>query len=107
KPVSELIGPPRRERVRAYASTLMPNTEDEAARTVSELVERYGFTAIKLGWGPLGQDAAHDVRLARAARAAAGDSVDILIDAGLGYAADSTTAIRVARELEQLGIFWL
>src|SRR5438105_9530932 len=32
KPVCELIGTPRRNRVRAYASTLMPDTEDETAR---------------------------------------------------------------------------
>jgi L-rhamnonate dehydratase len=107
KPVSALIGNVQRTRVRAYASTLMPDTEDEVARKVSELVDRYGFTAVKLGWGPLGQDAAHDVKLARAARRAVGDSVDILIDAGLGYGADADVAVRVARELEQLGIFWL
>jgi L-alanine-DL-glutamate epimerase-like enolase superfamily enzyme len=47
------------------------------------------------------------VRLATAARRAAGNHVDILIDAGLGYGADAETAIRVAREYEQLGIFWL
>jgi L-rhamnonate dehydratase len=62
---------------------------------------------VKLGWGPLGQNPDHDVRLARAARQAAGDGVDVLIDAGLGYGADAQTAIRVAREFEQLGIFWL
>src|SRR5438105_2041282 len=107
KPVSELIGGRRRDRVRAYASTLMPDTEIETARKVSGLIEQYGFSAVKLGWGPLGQDAAHDVRLARAAREGAGDDVDVLIDAGLGYESDADTAIRVARELEQLGIFWL
>lgn len=108
KPVHELLGPaPKRDRVRAYASTLMPDTEDEVRAKVSGLVERYGFTAVKLGWGPLGQDWQHDVRLARAAREAGGDGVDILIDAGLGYGADASTAIRVARELEQLGIYWL
>jgi len=107
KPVSELIGTPQRQRVRAYASALMPDTEDETSHKVSRLIEQHGFTAVKLGWGPLGQDPEHDVRLARAARRAAGDTVDVLIDAGLGYGADAEAAIRVARELEQLGIFWL
>ncbi|MBV9173605.1 MAG: mandelate racemase/muconate lactonizing enzyme family protein [Chloroflexi bacterium] len=107
KPVSELIGGARRDRVRAYASTLMPDTEAETERKVSGLIERYGFTAVKLGWGPQGQDWQHDVRLARAARRAAGDAVDVLIDAGLGYGADVETATRVAREYEQLRIFWL
>jgi L-alanine-DL-glutamate epimerase-like enolase superfamily enzyme len=73
---------------------------------VAELRDQ-GFTAVKLGWGPLGQDPAHDVRLAAAAREAGGDGVEILIDAGLGYGADAATAIRVARELEQLGVYWL
>ena len=30
-----------------------------------------------------------------------------MIDAGLGYVADAATAIRVAREFERLGIYWL
>jgi L-rhamnonate dehydratase len=107
KPVSELIGGPQRTSVRAYASTLMPDTEDETARKVSGLIEQFGFTAVKLGWGPLGQDPQLDVRLARAARKAAGDTVDVLIDAGFGYGADADVAIRVAREFEQLRIFWL
>jgi len=106
EPICELLGTPVRDRVRAYASRLMPDTPEEAAEAVAELVDA-SFTAIKLGWGPLGADAAHDVRLAAAAKQAAGDDVDILIDAGLGYGADAATAITVARELEQLGIHWL
>jgi L-alanine-DL-glutamate epimerase-like enolase superfamily enzyme len=107
KPVSELIGPKRRDRIRAYASTLMPPTERETELKVSDLIARYGFTAVKLGWGPQGQDWQHDVRLVRAARHAAGDHVDILIDAGFAYGRDTETAIRVAREYEQLGVYWL
>jgi L-rhamnonate dehydratase len=106
KPVSELIGTPRHERIRAYASRLMPDTTEEVTEAVAELRE-HGFTAVKLGWGPLGHDPEHDVRLAAAAREAGGDDVEILIDAGLGYGADAATAIRVARGLEQLGVYWL
>jgi L-rhamnonate dehydratase len=106
KPVSELLGTPRHTRIRAYASTLMPDTEDEVRAKVAGLAE-LGFTAIKLGWGPLGQDEHHDVRLVKAARQTVGDGVDILIDAGLGYVADAKRAIWVARELEQLGVYWL
>jgi L-rhamnonate dehydratase len=106
KPVCELIGTVEHDRIRAYASRLMPDTTDEVTEAVSTLREQ-GFTAIKLGWGPLGTDPDHDVRLAAAACEAGGDGVDILIDAGLGYVADAATAIRVARELEQLGVYWL
>jgi L-alanine-DL-glutamate epimerase-like enolase superfamily enzyme len=106
KPVYELLGGAKREEVRAYASRLMPDTPEETAEAVTALCED-GFTAVKLGWGPLGRDPAHDVRLAAAAKEAAGDECEILIDAGFGYGADAKTAIGVARELEQLGIFWL
>ena len=106
KPVSELLGTVRRDRVRAYASLLMPDTVEETSERVTGLREQ-GFTAIKLGWGPLGEDAAHDVLLATAAKEAAGPDVDVLIDAGLGYGDDARTAIGVARELETLGIGWL
>jgi len=105
KPVHELLGGARRDRVRAYASRLMPDTPEETAEAVAELCED-GFTAVKLGWGPLGKDPKHDVKLAAAANEAAGDC-EILIDAGLGYVRDAKTAIDVARELEQLGVFWL
>jgi L-rhamnonate dehydratase len=106
RPVCELLGTPVRSRVRAYASMLMPDTPEETFERVAALREQ-GFTAVKLGWGPLGRDAEHDVRLAAAAKGAAGDGVEIMIDAGLGYVADADVAIRVARELEELGIYWL
>jgi L-alanine-DL-glutamate epimerase-like enolase superfamily enzyme len=105
KPISALLGGVVRDKVRAYASMLMPDTTEETAERVSALRDD-GFTAIKLGWGPLGKDPKHDVRLAAAAKEAAGDG-DVLIDAGHGYVADAKTAIGVARELEQLGVYWL
>jgi L-rhamnonate dehydratase len=72
---------------------------------VTKLTEQ-GFTAIKLGWGPLGRDPRQDVALAAAAVEAANGAA-ILIDAGLGYGRDAKAAIGVARELERLGVFWL
>ncbi len=68
KPVSELLGGRRRDRVRAYASMLMPETEEEVTERVRAL-RAQGFTAVKLGWGPLGRDPDRDVELARAASA--------------------------------------
>jgi L-rhamnonate dehydratase len=106
KPVCELIGTPLRDRVRAYASMLMPEEPSEVRERVSALREQ-GFTAVKLGWGPLGADAGKDVELARAAVEAGGDEFTIMIDAGLGYGSDASTAIRVGNELGELGVFWL
>jgi L-alanine-DL-glutamate epimerase-like enolase superfamily enzyme len=106
KPVCELLGEPRRDRVRAYASRLMPDTPQETHDAVAELRDQ-GFTAVKLGWGPLGRDESFDIELASAARDAGGDGVDILIDAGLGYVDDVDRATRAARGFEELGVGWL
>jgi L-alanine-DL-glutamate epimerase-like enolase superfamily enzyme len=106
KPVCELLGAKQRNRVRPYASLLMPDTERDVEASVERLVAM-GFTAIKFGWGPIGKDEANDVRLARAAKRTAGADVEILIDAGFGYGADAKRAIRVARKFEELGIYWL
>jgi L-rhamnonate dehydratase len=106
KPVHALLGGAKREKVRAYASMLMPDTTTETAERVAKLRED-GFTAVKLGWGVLGRDADHDIALAAAAKEAAGDGVEIMIDSGLGYVADAKTAIRVGRAYEEIGIFWL
>jgi L-alanine-DL-glutamate epimerase-like enolase superfamily enzyme len=105
-PVCEMLGTPVRDRVRAYASRLMPDTTAEVGAAVATL-RSAGFTAVKLGWGPLGRDADHDIALAAAAVAAGGDGFEVMIDAGLGYVADARTAIRVARAYEELGIYWL
>src|SRR5579863_6397103 len=72
KPVHKLLGGSFCDEVRAYASMLMPETEQE----VRELVTRYaeqGFAAMKFGYGPLGKDVRRDVRLASAAKEAAGE----------------------------------
>ncbi|MFN0154899.1 MAG: mandelate racemase/muconate lactonizing enzyme family protein [Gaiella sp.] len=106
KPIFELLGTPYRDRVRAYASMLMPETTTEVAEAVTALREQ-SFTAVKLGWGPLGRDPKQDVALAAAAKEAGGEGVEIMIDCGLGYVADAKTAIEVAREYEQLGIYWM
>jgi L-alanine-DL-glutamate epimerase-like enolase superfamily enzyme len=105
KPVCELIGTPEHTKIRAYASMLMPDTPEVVREKVSALRSR-GFTAVKLGWGPLGQDAGKDVELAAAAVEGAGDGGTILIDAGLGYGSDAKTAIGVAEKLNDLGVFW-
>ncbi|CAB4705339.1 MAG: mandelate racemase/muconate lactonizing enzyme family protein [Actinobacteria bacterium] len=106
KPVYELLGGKKRDKVRAYASRLMPDTPTEVSEAVAQ-VRELGFTAVKLGWGVQGQNADHDIALATAAVEAGGDKVTVLIDSGLGYGSDAKTAIKVARAFEELGIFWI
>ena len=104
KPVHKLFGGSYTDKVRAYASALMP----EKKETVKRMVESYtsqGFTAIKFGWGPLGYDVHFDIELIKTARQAAGDHVEIMIDIGKRYRLKE--AMYVAKALEQLNIYWL
>jgi L-rhamnonate dehydratase len=105
QPVHRLLGGPHRTSIRAYASTLMPETPAATEQVVTGLVER-GFTAIKLGWGPWGRDPDLDVALARAARQAAGDKVELLFDIGLGWP-NADHAIRQVRRLEEYRPYWV
>lgn len=105
RPVSSLLGDPMVKDVRVYASVLMDTEPHEVQDRVSGL-RNAGFTAAKLGWGPLGLDVRRDVELATAARTAAGDAVDLMLDAGCGYASVNE-ALYVADALFDLGYRWL
>jgi L-alanine-DL-glutamate epimerase-like enolase superfamily enzyme len=105
EPIYRLLGGPHRESIRAYASTLMPDTPEETRDVVSGLVER-GFTAIKLGWGPFGRDADLDVALVRAAREAAGNEIDLMFDIGLGWP-NADHGIRQVRRFEEYRPYWV
>jgi L-alanine-DL-glutamate epimerase-like enolase superfamily enzyme len=105
KPVHALLGGRRRERLRAYASTLMPDTPD-AARTVAGELRAAGFHGVKLGWGPLGRDAELDVALVAAAREGLGAEPDLMIDVGLGWS-DVDDAIRRVRAMLPHRPYWI
>jgi L-rhamnonate dehydratase len=104
KPIHKLLGGSYVDKVRPYASALMPDKIEE----VRNAVENYaslGYTAIKFGWGPLGYDIHLDLKLIEAARTTAPDSMEIMIDIGKRYKLKQ--AIQVARACEQMNIFWL
>lgn len=95
----------RRQRLRAYASVLFPDTPKEAARQAAELAER-GFTAVKFGWGVFGRDREHDCAVLGAIRAAIGDRIDLMVDVGRKWTAEE--ALGRAQELfDRFGILWL
>lgn len=104
KPVHKLLGGSYCSKIRPYASALMPYTEDRVIKMTEEYISR-GYTAIKFGWGPLGYDVKKDLRLIEAARKAAGDKIEIMIDIGKRYKLKQ--AMYVAKALEQLNIYWL
>jgi L-rhamnonate dehydratase len=104
KPVHRMLGGSFVDSARAYASMLMPETATETREAVRKYVEQ-GFTAVKLGYGPLGQSVRKDVELAEAAKEAAGSNVEVMIDIGHGYSLKM--ALQAAKEFEDIGIYWM
>src|SRR5437764_5199492 len=103
-PVWKLLGGGFHQKVRCYASSLFGVTP----RETGELARRYrdqGFTAVKFGWDPMGQNAETDRALVREARKGLGSGPDLLIDAGLVW--DSKTALQRAHAFAEHDIFWL
>jgi L-alanine-DL-glutamate epimerase-like enolase superfamily enzyme len=106
RPVHKLLGGARRNRVRAYASTLFRPTPD-AMRRACEFYLAQGFTAVKFGWGVFGQDRKQDVALVAAARQALGPHVALLVDPGWLVDRSAQDAVELCRALEPYDIFWL
>jgi L-rhamnonate dehydratase len=103
KPVHKLLGGSYRDKARAYASALMPETPAEAEEMAHQFAGE-GFTAMKFGWGPLGQDEGRDLELIAAARAGAGDR-SLMIDFGQVYRVKQ--ALRMAHRLEKYRLEWM
>ncbi len=104
RPVYQLLGGPHKTRFRAYCSILFGDTPAqtyELGRRFADL----GFTAVKFGWGPMGQSEANDIALVREARRGVGDQVDVLIDAGQVW--DWKTALKRAHQFAEFRPFWL
>ncbi|ODS87121.1 MAG: hypothetical protein ABS46_00345 [Cytophagaceae bacterium SCN 52-12] len=106
RPVYKLLGGARRNRVRAYASTLFRPTTD-AIKHACEFYLQHGFTAVKFGWGVFGQDLKQDIKLVEAARQALGPDVALMVDAGWMVNRSAYDAVELCRLLEPYGIYWL
>jgi len=104
RPICELLGGASGLDVRVYASEVMPETAEEVRR-IAERAVSDGYTALKLGWGPLGRDLDHDETLARAARDVIGPDRDLMLDGGMAYTVKR--AGELVRRLEDAGLYWL
>lgn len=99
QPIYKLLGAAR-NRLRAYASTLMYDTVQEYVDLALECREQ-GFTAFKLhAFGVPDKD----IEVCRAVREAVGDTMDLMIDPVNAY--DRRGARQVARVLEELDFYW-
>jgi L-rhamnonate dehydratase len=104
KPVCELLGEKRRDRIPAYASTLFRDTPDQMRRAAASYVER-GFRAIKFGWASWGESVEHDRALLAAARDEVGPEIAIMVD---GYiAGDLDDVVAHVRAIEDLEPTWV
>ena len=103
RPVSDLLGGRRVEDVPVYASEVMPDSVDEVRR-LAERAASGGYPALKLGWGPLGQDADHDVALVRAARETLGPASTLMLDGGRAYSVKS--ALQLLDRVEEHDLYW-
>ncbi len=103
RPVCELLGGRRLDEIPVYASEVMPETPDEVRRIAERAVEA-GYTALKLGWGPLGRDLVLDEELVRAARTTLGPDRHLMIDGGRIYTVPR--ALELLRRVEEHRLYW-
>jgi L-alanine-DL-glutamate epimerase-like enolase superfamily enzyme len=101
--IADLLGGRRVERVRAYASEVMPETAQEV-RAIAERAIADGYGALKLGWGPLGASLAHDLELIEAARETIGAERDLMLDGGQAYTVGS--ALELLERARPYDLYW-
>jgi L-rhamnonate dehydratase len=104
RPVHALLGPMSRDRLRVYGTHSLGTTLEETARLALQMRDR-GFSAVKFGWAPLGPNAEADEAIVRTLRRTLGESVDLLIDAGNAW--DAETAIERCQRFEPYRLYWL
>ncbi len=95
-PLYELLGGLVRPTLPAYASLMRYDSPAEVAKACERLVAA-GYTMLKLHQT--------DVESVRAARAAVGPGIDLMLDANCPWS--PTEAIAIARALEPCGLRWL
>jgi L-alanine-DL-glutamate epimerase-like enolase superfamily enzyme len=111
QPVYKLLGA-RSDRMIAYASTGEMVTPEVRAERAKLLLQQ-GFKAMKIRFHH--PDVRDDLKVVEAVRRAVGDRLEIMVDANQGWRMpwdteppwDLKKAYQVAKELEQLGVFWL
>ena len=108
QPIWKLLGGKYRDKVRTYASTLMPYTPEESAEEALKWKEE-NYTAIKMGWGGFELPMKENVKLVQAAREAVGDDIDLIFDVGFIPSAevsiDAASRIQLVHEIEQFKPF--
>lgn len=103
-PIRRLLSLDPIDVIPAYASILWPNSPDEVADSAAEFLEK-GYRSVKYGWAPMGPDPSLDVNLVDAARQALGADIQLMIDAGRAW--DAETAFARACAFAPFDLTWL
>lgn len=111
QPVYKLLGG-KSDKLLAYASTGEIVSPEVRAERALDLIEK-GFKAMKIRFHH--KDVKDDIKVVEAVRKTVGDKLEIMVDANQGWKMpwdiertwDFKMAFQVAKELEQLNVFWL
>ncbi len=111
QPVYKLLGGGS-DRIPAYASTAEIVSPQERVERTHALVEK-GFKAMKIRFHHPEPD--KDIQVVEAVRRSIGDDLVLMVDANQGWRMpwdvgatwDFKTALRVSRQLEEFGVYWL
>ena len=95
QPVRRLLADSAVDIVPCYASVLWPDSPDQVAESAGIFLDQ-GYRAVKYGWAPMGPDLDLDEELVAAARAALGEELELMVDAGRAWDLDGALA-RVER----------
>ena len=108
QPVFKLLGGRTKKTIPVYASRLYSQPLEElAAETAKYKAEGYRAMKMRFGWGPAdgAQGMQHNIDLVRTVREVAGDGIDIMADAYMGWNLDY--ARRMIPLLEPFRLRWL
>lgn len=106
EPVWRLLGWERSEPKTPYASMLFADTPQGTLEHVRAAIAR-GYRAVKVGWGPFGEDLRADRDHLMAAREGLGPDGVLLVDAGQIFVEDLDAAAARLPALEEAGATWL
>jgi L-rhamnonate dehydratase len=103
-PICEILGGKYENQIRVYASSLFRMTPEVTANRAQELVDE-GYSSLKFGWEPFGNDLKSDLEYLDAIRSRIGSDVDLMIDVGLRW--DAITTIRRCNSFAPYNLTWL
>ena len=104
EPVYRLLGGGYRTKLRVYASNMFQETPEATAER-AQAARDAGYTAVKFGWEPFGEDPERDCAYLEAIRRAIGEDMELMLDVGQAW--DAWTTLERARLFEPYDLFWI